>query len=98
MGVIEELRRRIQDVSTATDHGRHEASLIALPPVDRELVGSIESQLGFSLPPLLTEFYCNVANGGVGPGYGAFRIHAQPQTGDLVETYEQVENQRRELN
>jgi hypothetical protein len=42
---------------------------------------SVESELGFSLPPLLRTLYIEVGNGGFGPGYGLIPI------GDLLVTY-----------
>lgn len=88
--MIEELRLRVGDPRTANDAGRSESSLLPLPPVETVRIRDVERQLAFSLPPLLTEIYCKVCNGGVGPGYGSFRIHETPQTGDLVETYEYI--------
>lgn len=41
-----------------------------LPPVSEAVVAQAESELGFSLPPLIRGLYTRVANGGYGPGHG----------------------------
>ena len=40
------------------------------PPATLQAVAEAEALLGFSLPPLLSQLYTTVANGGFGPGYG----------------------------
>lgn len=42
----------------------------AFPPATDRQILQTEQQLGFSLPPLLRLLYTQVANGGIGPGYG----------------------------
>lgn len=64
--ILQAIRQRISDPEHVTDLGRGKA----FPPTTMERVRAAESALGFSLPPLLTRLYTEVANGGFGPGYG----------------------------
>ena len=88
MDLLENLRQRAKDAQTATDDGAGIKDFVPLPPVSAETIAVAENLLGFRLPPLLIDIYTQVANGGVGPGYGLFRLHDKPRTGDLVETYQ----------
>ena len=87
MELLELLRQRVERPGEANDSGVAIKGSEPLPPVTDTLVLAAERQLGFELPRLLRDIYCTVANGGIGPGYGLFRLHDEPQTGDLVETY-----------
>jgi hypothetical protein len=59
-------------------------------------VAEAESQLGFSIPPLLKAVYLRVGNGGFGPGRGGNIIGLNggytSDFGTLVETYRQLKN------
>lgn len=46
----------------------------AYPPTTPAMVSDAEQQLGFLLPPLLRRIYTEIANGGIGPGYGLLGI------------------------
>jgi hypothetical protein len=48
----------------------------APPPASEQAVLTVESQLGFVLPPDLRQLYLEVADGGVGPGGGVFSLSA----------------------
>ncbi|TDU05546.1 SMI1/KNR4 family protein SUKH-1 [Streptomyces sp. 846.5] len=50
-----------------------------------QTVAEAESELGFALPPLLTCLYCEVANGGFGPGYKLLPLVGDDRT--AVATY-----------
>lgn len=88
MNLLEKLIERSRDLTTASDHGAGIKDLAPLPPVSLVTIGNVESRLGFRLPQLMVDIYTKVANGGLGPGYGNFRVHDEPKTGDLVETYQ----------
>jgi hypothetical protein len=45
---------------------------LAYPPASEQQLSDTEQQLGFNLPPLLRLLYAQVANGGIGPGYGIY--------------------------
>jgi len=52
------------------------------------VVATVESRLGFGLPPLLRELYTQVGNGGFGPGYGILGLEggfADPLIFDLLD-------------
>jgi hypothetical protein len=46
----------------------------ANPPVTMTPIMEAEAKLGFPLPPLLKRIYCEVGNGGFGPGFGLFKL------------------------
>jgi len=86
--LLDLLRSRSSDPATATDDGAGIPDFAPLPPVAPDTVQFVEGVLGFALPPLLVQIYTQVANGGIGPGYGLFRMHHPPRTGDLAESYQ----------
>lgn len=56
-------------------------------------VAAAEAALGFSLPPLLSRIYTEVANGGFGPDYGLIGLaggHSDDQGQDIVALYRQT--------
>jgi hypothetical protein len=58
-----------------------------------EMVFAAEAALGFSLPPLLTRIYTEVANGGFGPDYGLIGLaggHLDDQHHDILSLYRQT--------
>lgn len=64
----------------------------ANPPVTMVDLIEAEAKLGFPLPPLLKSLYCEVGNGGFGPGYGLFKLTLDRAVDDkydhaLVDTY-----------
>lgn len=48
----------------------------AAPPATDEQVAEAEATLGFALPDALKQLYCEVANGGFGPGDGLYPLAA----------------------
>lgn len=64
----------------------------ANPPITMATLIEAEAKLGFSLPPLLKRIYCEVGNGGFGPGYGLFKLTLDLSVDDkhdnaLIDTY-----------
>lgn len=62
------------------------------PPVTMNDLIEAEAKLGFPLPPLLKRLFCEVGNGGFGPGYGLFKLTLDRSVDDeyddaLVDTY-----------
>ena len=59
-------------------------------PADPAVVTDLEDALGFSLPPVLRRVYCEVADGGFGPGQGllslsaAADLYGQLRTSEIV--------------
>ena len=51
-------------------HGPDESPLSCPPLAQKDALTNEERRLGFQLPPLLKRLYCEVCNGGFGPGYG----------------------------
>ena len=73
--LIERVRIRIQDPKRATTLNQYwTGQRTAFPPTTLLVVKATENELGFQLPPLLAQFYTQVANGGFGPGYGIFGL------------------------
>ncbi|MFE2039461.1 SMI1/KNR4 family protein [Streptomyces sp. NPDC059477] len=63
----EQLLRLVRDKA----HNDHPWGRTSLPaPVDPATVARAEATLGFRLPPLLTELYVRIGDGGFGPEYG----------------------------
>lgn len=72
---IEQVHIRIQDprrITTLNQYGTGQRT--AFPPTTLLAVAAAENELGFQLPPLLSQLYTQVANGGFGPGYGIFGL------------------------
>lgn len=70
------LRDHIKDPSRTTTMSRYRPRSGPLfPPAAPAVVDAAEATLGFALSPLLREVYCQVANGGFGPGYGIYGLH-----------------------
>ncbi|MFM7164380.1 MAG: SMI1/KNR4 family protein [Planctomycetaceae bacterium] len=68
-----------------TEYGKEKvAASNAVPP---ETIAAVEEQLGFRLPATLSRIYTEIANGGIGPGYGIFPVHSEPETNDLVDMF-----------
>ncbi|MCC9155668.1 SMI1/KNR4 family protein [Streptomyces parvulus] len=51
-------------------------------PVDRTAPSRAEAALGFPLPPLLTELYRRIGDGGFGPEYGLLPLLDSPPSGE----------------
>lgn len=73
--LIEQVRIRIQDskrTTTMSMYTPRRRSLI--PPTTFLVVEASEKELGFKLPPLLSQLFTQVGNGGFGPGYGIYGL------------------------
>jgi hypothetical protein len=62
----------------------------AFPAALEGTVASVESRLGFRLPSLLRRLYLEVADGGLGPGYGLFPAGEHPRSEGHAETLIEV--------
>jgi len=88
--LLSRLRERISREQYLTDLGDITLTT-AYPPVSARDITEAERQLGFPLPSLLRRIYCEIANGGIGPGYGLLGIAdgARDDLGHtLVELYQ----------
>lgn len=56
-------------------------------PASPGTIVAVEAQLGFKLPITLSRIYTEIANGEVGPGYGIFPVHDEPEMNDLVDMF-----------
>jgi hypothetical protein len=89
--LIERLKQQIatgKSPSEEYDWVRQSAN----PPVTMADLIEAEARLGFPLPPLLKRIYCEVGNGGFGPGYGLYKLALEHSVDDendyaLVDTY-----------
>lgn len=89
--LIERLKQQIatgKSPSEEYDWVRQHAN----PPVTMADLIEAEARLGFPLPPLLKRIYCEVGNGGFGPGYGLYKLALDRAVDDeydnaLVDTY-----------
>ena len=87
--LVAAIKERALDPKRWTSMGSH-LRRAPLPPVTREAANAAVRRLGFSLPPLLSRLWVEVANGGFGPGYGLFGLeggHAHEQGLTLVDQY-----------
>lgn len=71
--LVEAVRHRAEDPDRRTDMTDVEKKNLRAVAGPEQLA-SCESQLGFSLPPPLRRILLEVANGGVGPGYGLIGV------------------------
>jgi hypothetical protein len=71
--LIQRLRTHVQSGQRINDMG-FGAPFDSYPPATSDAVTSAEAQLGFALPLLLRRIYTEVANGGLGPGYGLLGV------------------------
>lgn len=73
--LIEQVRVHIQSPKRITELNQYWPGQRNLfPPTTLLVVEAAEKELGFTLPPLLTQLYTQVANGGFGPGYGIYGL------------------------
>lgn len=56
------------------------------PRLTEDALATVEDQLAFALPPVLSEVYRRVANGGFGPGYGLMGVGANGFADDQGQT------------
>lgn len=73
--LIEQVRIRIQDPKRTTTMSQYRPRQRGLfPPTTVTVVEAAENERGFKLPPLLSQLFTQVANGGFGPGYGLYGL------------------------
>jgi hypothetical protein len=73
--LIEQVCIHIQDPNRTTTLNQYSPRRRSLfPPATDLVVEATENELGFKLPPLLSQLYTQVGNGGFGPGYGIFGL------------------------
>ena len=60
---------------------RRKAGVLGTGPATMAAVSAAEAELGFSLHPLLIRVYTEVADGGIGPGYGLLPLGARAASG-----------------
>jgi hypothetical protein len=60
--------------SAATWAGNHWIYAQHFPPAPAKAVRDAQEQFGFTIPKLLLRLWSEVANGGVGPGYGIYGL------------------------
>jgi hypothetical protein len=71
--VLTRLREQI-GLQTNTSDTSDRLAAAAYPPITPARLSDTEQHLGFSLPHLLGRIYTEIANGGIGPGYGLLGI------------------------
>lgn len=71
-------KRRLS--ANRTDSGS--ASLRLFAPVSPAVVAEAEKAMGLRFPPLLSRLYCEVGNGGYGPGFGMLGLPGGYHDGD----------------
>ena len=61
-------------------------------PATVEVIARAEEELGFRLPELLARLYCEVANGGFGPGFGLIGLSGGhfPNGQSIVQIYREA--------
>jgi hypothetical protein len=76
--LIERIRERSTDPHRATSaagwSGNHWIHAQSFPPAHPNVVREAQERFGFPLPTLLVRLWSEVANGGVGPGYGIYGL------------------------
>jgi hypothetical protein len=76
--LIERLRERSKDprrvTSAASGLGDHWIHAEIFPPAPADVVRDALERFGFPLPTLLVRIWSEVANGGIGPGYGIYGL------------------------
>jgi hypothetical protein len=89
--LVESVKIRASDPQTRADHPQVEGSPLPAP-ANVDQVTRAEQELGFRLPELLARLYCEVANGGFGPGYGLIGLsEGQLWNGQsIVDVYKEV--------
>ena len=93
--LLSEIRNKLTSTTgTPTASGLPRADLY--PTVSLGELGQEEARLGFMLPPLLSQLYTRIANGGFGPGCGLLTIRQlSPKVDRTVATlYHQLRTAR----
>ena len=99
--LIHDLKQRALDWESRFDDGGRDIDgsplSLAFPELPEvatpAMIEAAEASLGFTLPPLLTRIYSEVANGGFGPDYGLIGLaggHLDDQRHDIVALYRQT--------
>jgi hypothetical protein len=75
--LLQRVRERSQDPRLATSAGGWGAfwkNPESFQPCPIDVARDAEKRLGFALPPLLVRIWTEIANGGIGPGYGIYGL------------------------
>ncbi len=72
--LLDRIRERSRAHARATSMG----GVTTYPPTTLAAVEAAEAKMGLRLPPLLREIYTQIANGGVGPGFGLVGVAGSP--------------------
>ncbi|WNM29523.1 SMI1/KNR4 family protein [Streptomyces sp. Li-HN-5-11] len=64
-------------------------------PVDAATLARAETALGFRLPPLLSELYLRIGDGGFGPEYGLLPLFHSPPAGEPAAVTQYLANRAR---
>jgi hypothetical protein len=83
--VVEQVKERL--ASSPGTGGMASADNQSPIPASAGEVDSVETELGFGLPPLLRTLYTEVARGGFGPGYGIIPVADLPATYRTCRSY-----------
>jgi hypothetical protein len=90
--LLQSIKARAQNPQTINDMAAGMSPAGQLPPVTgAEKVADAETRLGFALPELLRRMYCEIADGGFGPGYGLVGIEGDRNSylgSSLVDSYQ----------
>lgn len=77
--ILDRVRERIQQPATVTSMSKRPHHRYPLqPPTTAEAIAAAEAKIGVRLPPLLHAIYSEIANGGIGPGYGLIGVAGTP--------------------
>lgn len=89
--LIESAKVRASDPKTRADHPKSVPPILPAPATV-EVIARAEEELGFRLPELVARLYCEVANGGFGPGYGLIGLPGGhfPNGQSIVEIYKEA--------
>ncbi len=83
--LIEQLKRAMKTGVYPTHEYSWHAPVVAPPASHADFVEA-EAHLGFALSPFLQRLYCEVGNGGFGPGYGLFPMDTGSSDLDSIVT------------
>ena len=64
----------IQGRASSLRAGRAGGGALAFDPASAEAIGAAEESLDFALPPFLKRVFCEIGNGGFGPGQGLLGV------------------------
>ncbi len=83
--LLEQLKQAMKTGAYPTREYSWRAPVVASPASHAE-IAEAEARLGFALSPFLRRLYCEVGNGGFGPGYGLFPLDTGNSDMDSIVT------------